>query len=51
MELTEYFMRQSLHSAAKLAPFVVRQSNPITGAPVPQATVALAPPAPPVIIT
>jgi hypothetical protein len=50
MDMIEFFQRQSLHQAAKLAPFVVRQSNPVTGAPVPQASAAKAPPAPPVTL-
>ena len=36
MELTDFFQQQSLNAAAKLAPFVVRPSNPITGAALPQ---------------
>lgn len=44
MTLNEYFERKALHAGVHLMPFVARQSNPVTGAAIPQSQAPSAPP-------
>lgn len=49
MTLVDFMERKAIHAGIRLYPFVVRQTNPITGAPIPQAQAGTAPPPPSVI--